>query len=372
MKLRRITTHGNWIPEIDGLRFVAIMSVLLGHIAGQTLNRSPRPFAEDIGSLVNIFISHAGRGVQLFFAISGFILAQPFLRQHRLGGRRVSVRGFYKRRLTRLEPPYILSLLIYAGALLVHHVSLRWILPPLLTQMAYIHGMTNLESINFVTWSLEVEVQFYILAPLLGCLYAIQSAVVRRGVMVLFIGISMALHTFPSTKVSMNLPGQLQFFMVGFLLADLRAGRNESTIKGWWDAVSVGALTLIFWLPERFSVGLLPGLILLVCLSAFNGPVTRQVLREPWIALTGGMCYSFYLMHMLVISTVFKLTRRLVNPSSFTLSYLVQAVALEPCIYLCCTAFYVFIERPCMDPLWPSKVFAKLSKQQPLRDFSTQ
>jgi peptidoglycan/LPS O-acetylase OafA/YrhL len=123
MDLRRITTHGTWIPEIDGLRFAAISAVLLDHIVGQTFSRSWYPFPEHVRLVVDRFTGSGSRGVQLFYAISGFILAQPFLRQRLLGGQPVSIRGFYKRRLTRLEPPYILSLLIYTVALMVHHVG---------------------------------------------------------------------------------------------------------------------------------------------------------------------------------------------------------------------------------------------------------
>jgi peptidoglycan/LPS O-acetylase OafA/YrhL len=161
-----------------------------------------------------------------------------------------------------------LSLLIYSVALLVHHLGYRALLPELLTQMMYVHNFTSLDSVNFVTWSLEVEVQFYILVPLLGCLYAIRSAVVRRGVMVCLLLASMYVHMLTQSKASLNLPGQLQFFMVGFLLADLRAGRTESTIKAWWDAVGVSAWALLFLLPGRVSLLVLPALILLACLRA--------------------------------------------------------------------------------------------------------
>ena len=68
------------------------------------------------------------------------------------------------------------------------------------------------------------------------------------------------------------------------------------------------------------------------------------------------MCYSFYLMHMLVISIAFRLTRRLIIPSNLPLSFLIQATLLGACIYLFCTAYYILIERPCMDPKWPHKL----------------
>jgi peptidoglycan/LPS O-acetylase OafA/YrhL len=160
---------------------------------------------------------------------------------------------------------------------------------------------------------------------------------------------------------SWNLPGQLQFFLVGFLLADLRATRTESTTSRLWDLVSLVVWISIFATPGKYMSFTFPLLILVAYLATFNGPVTRQIFRTPWIALTGGMCYSFYLMHMLVISIGFKLTRRWIIPSSFVLSYLIQVVLLGACIYLFCTAYFVLIERPCMDPNWPRKLLAKLS-----------
>jgi peptidoglycan/LPS O-acetylase OafA/YrhL len=170
---------------------------------------------------------------------------------------------------------------------------------------------------------------------------------------------------------SWNLPGQLQFFMVGFLLADLRATRTESTTSRWWDLVSVIVWITIFTIPGRSIAFCLHLLILLAYLATFNGPVSRQIFRTPWIALTGGMCYSFYLMHMMVISMLFKFTRHWIIPSSFVLSYLIQAVLLTPFVYLACTAYFVLIERPCMDPNWPRKLMAKLSRWSTPGDAAT-
>ncbi|WP_158945830.1 acyltransferase [Granulicella sp. S190] len=361
MKLRRITSHGNWIPEIDGLRFVAIAATLLVHILGETYTRGGQTFPARYYEAVMTCIDHGGRGVLLFFAISGFILAQPFLRQHLLHGQPVSIKGFFKRRLTRLEPPYILSLLLYAVALAIsqHHPGI--FLLPLLAHIVYLHNFTPLPAINFVTWSLEVEVQFYILAPVLGLLYTLSSPWLRRGAMVSLIAASALFQYTSHGTASWNLPGQLQFFLVGFLLADLRATRTESTTSRWWDLASLVVWIAIFTTPTKYIAFSLPALILVAYLATFNGPVTRQIFRTSWIALTGGMCYSFYLMHMLVISVVSRFTRRFITPTSLTLSYLIQVVLLGACIYLFCTAYFVLIERPCMDPSWPRKLAAKLA-----------
>jgi peptidoglycan/LPS O-acetylase OafA/YrhL len=230
------------------------------------------------------------------------------------------------------------------------------LLLPLIEHVFYVHNFYGLRPISFVTWSLEVEVQFYILAPVLGLLYAISSPVVRRSVIVSLIAASTAFQYLSHGTASWNLPGQLQFFLVGFLLADLRATRTESTTSRWWDLVSLVVWVAIFALPTACTSLCLPLLILLAYLATFNGPVSRQIFRTLWIALTGGMCYSFYLMHMLVISTAFRFTRRLLIPSNLPLSFLIQATLLGACIYLVCTAYFVLVERPCMDPKWPHKL----------------
>jgi peptidoglycan/LPS O-acetylase OafA/YrhL len=105
-RLRRITRDGTWIPETDGLRFLAIVSVMLFHFSGELQQRS--------GHLISIeprydwlfsMIGNGDRGVRLFFIISGMILAMPFARQYLLQAKKVSLRKYYMRRLTRLEPP---------------------------------------------------------------------------------------------------------------------------------------------------------------------------------------------------------------------------------------------------------------------------
>jgi peptidoglycan/LPS O-acetylase OafA/YrhL len=71
LQLRRITTHKRFIPQIDGLRFVAISSVVLFHVYA-ALERGAIPPALPFNTDL------AKRGVELFFAISGFILGVPF------------------------------------------------------------------------------------------------------------------------------------------------------------------------------------------------------------------------------------------------------------------------------------------------------
>src|SRR5205814_1945469 len=118
---RRITTSGNYIPEIDGLRFIAIASVVLHHVAFEMaiLNNRPEGFAR-----LGVY------GVELFFAISGFVLAAPFASYYLCGGPRVRLGQYFLRRLTRLEPPYLLALiLIYLLCVIVSNANpVEWLI----------------------------------------------------------------------------------------------------------------------------------------------------------------------------------------------------------------------------------------------------
>ena len=125
-RIRRITRDGRWIPEIDGLRFVAIMSVLLFHLYGELQDRSGRviPVEPRYEGLFRPVLN-GNCGVSLFFIISGFVLALPFARHFLAGAGAVSLRKYFMRRVTRLEPPYLLSVLLFLGLFIVytHHVT---------------------------------------------------------------------------------------------------------------------------------------------------------------------------------------------------------------------------------------------------------
>jgi peptidoglycan/LPS O-acetylase OafA/YrhL len=109
-KLQRNTTSTQFIPEIDGLRFFAIFTVLIFHLNTALLKQLQIDFKEvlSMDSFLNIgwWIIRLDVGVKVFFAISGFILAIPFLKQYLNVGKKVNLKDYFIRRLTRLEPPF--------------------------------------------------------------------------------------------------------------------------------------------------------------------------------------------------------------------------------------------------------------------------
>lgn len=270
----RVTSPGRqFIPEIDGLRFLAIAMVVAYHLHDHLTQRHPAliPWRSDRELGYELF-QQGHIGVQLFFVISGFILAMPMAKWRLATGRPVTLKTYYWRRLTRLEPPYVINLLIlFALLLVVRGDAVETLVGPLLASMTYTHNVIygEMSRINFVAWSLEIEAQFYLIAPLLGQLYRIAQPIVRRtavlGVGVLAYVIEYILRERYGSAVPTTLLGSLIFFVIGWMLADITISKPEtgsSQTRYFWDAIHLACL-----LGGR--VGLVPRLI--------RGPYRRVI-----------------------------------------------------------------------------------------------
>src|SRR5690242_485135 len=139
---RRITSTGQFIPEIDGLRFLAIFSVYIYHLAGDVLRHSPPGYAHSLESNWLFQVSQIlNVGVPLFFVISGFVLSLPFAQAHRSGRKRPALKKYFWRRVTRLEPPYFLCLvLLFILKIAAARGSAGGLLPSLFASILYLHN----------------------------------------------------------------------------------------------------------------------------------------------------------------------------------------------------------------------------------------
>lgn len=365
-RLRRITSDGSWIPELDGLRFVAILSVVLYHIYAQLLVKSGHAVVQQSRyAWLGTAVGNGDRGVRLFFVISGFVLGLGFARQHFQMGKRVSLQKYFLRRVTRLEPPYVFNLVFCALVAFVYYrQSAGYMLPHLLASIFYLHNIAyhTPSLINGVTWSLEVEIQFYILAPLISLLFRIRPSRWRRAVFLILIAligwVQLLVHT-AATVAGLTIFFYLQYFLAGMLLTDLYLTiRPRARIHWAWDLVSATGWPFVFLVSRELVLfhAVLPFLIMLLYIAAFQGELGRRFFSNLWIATVGGMCYSIYLWHFFVIGVFFRVTRHFVVFHDFLVNYLIQIVALGIPIALVSALAFVLIEKPCMDPEWPRKL----------------
>jgi peptidoglycan/LPS O-acetylase OafA/YrhL len=356
LQFRRITTQKRFIPQIDGLRFVAIASVVLFHIYA-ALERGaiplPIPLNNDLPK----------RGVELFFGISGFILAVPFASHYLVSAPRVNLKQYFLRRLTRLEPPYFLSLFACTAiAAVVAHRSFSEMAPHLLASSVYMHNMifgAFPGAVNGVAWSLEIEVQFCVLVPLLALLFTISDARVRRAVIlvVMLVAGLLSNRLYNSLHFRASIAYYLAFFLAGFLVCDLYLTRGEWKRSFLWDVLVVGLWPLVWYMERSFGHVVLPFVIVLLYLGAFRGRICSAVFSNRMITDIGGMCYSIYLFHSLLIYAVKHETAVLHVGQNFWVYYVLQSSMILPVVMLFCGLFFLLIERPCMDREWPGKLW---------------
>ncbi|HEY2012421.1 MAG TPA: acyltransferase [Bryobacteraceae bacterium] len=372
LQLRRITSSGRFVPEIDGLRFIAIASVVLYHFHGWVLLEGAVPAAYDS---TRALAEHGYRGVNLFYVISGFILGLPFAAHHLTGKPAVPLKSYFVRRLTRLEPPYILNLLIcFVFLLLAGGTSSRALLPNLGASLLYLHNLLYgvQSAINPVAWSLEVEVQFYCLVPLLAFIFAVRNKLARRGALaaiILLAGISQRLCWDAAPRAKLSILFAFQFFLTGLLLADIYvADWNERPSPQWpWDLVSLACWPPIFLLEDLTVWIYLPFLMLAVYVAAFRGVVFNRIFRNQAITIVGGMCYTIYLFHYSLIRPVLRITRGIRIGSSFNAYLAVQLLLYAAVLAVVSCLYFVLVERPCMARDWPRRAFSYFRRPASVR-----
>ncbi|RYD84361.1 MAG: acyltransferase [Verrucomicrobiaceae bacterium] len=353
---QRVISAGSHVREIDGLRFIALAFVVLLHlnhyvILDAPVKLSPEPATSPLGRMLD----QGDFGVRLFFAISGFILSLPFLRQYTGKGNPVRLKKYFLRRLTRLEPPLIINLVLMLGLMvLVMTRPLGELFPHFLASCAYLHTAVfgSLSVINPVIWSLEVEAQFYILMPVLAQFFRIGSFVWRQ-VLLLLLVVIFGLTSLPFPKASLT--EHLEYFLIGFVLADwwLRWGENPRKRRAFdflavaaWSAL-VGAL---YWNRSIPAIGaLLPALAGAAMLTSLRSPCMSWLLSH-WIPVTlGGMCYTIYLYHLAIISAAARVVTPLMMVESYYLNYLLHAAIVLPLIIGISMILFALFERPFMS-----------------------
>lgn len=342
------------------MRFIAISWVVLFHAfngAGRAIESLHGPEAVEA---LPVGIAYGGRGVRLFFVISGFIIALPFVRKLTTGEGQITLRNYYLRRVTRLEPPYLVALVgLYSMAVVLSapEVDHPGFVGSFFLRLFYAHGLVTggWFPMNAATWSLEIEIQFYIIAPLIAQVFRLKP-LLRRVLLVA--GVVLLPRLVEGFSLSLvTVVAWAHFFLVGFLLADLFLSRRADQRVPHWvgDVIGIVALAHLVFLPwgDLFD-HFYPWLIGLVCWGALRGGVFKAMLSWSPITIVGGMCYSIYLIHNPLFSFI---ASRIVQPAhDLMTARLLMCTAGIAIVLFVGTIFYLLVERPCMNPAWPRRV----------------
>lgn len=375
---KRTTSSKNFIPEIDGLRFIAIMTVVVFHFHFL--------FSKEVSGMVNMDIEDSGvtsagwwlvrldLGVKVFFGISGFILSIPFFNQYWFGGKKVNTKEYFIRRLTRLEPPFLVAV---TGFFVVHLVilgaSFSEYFPNYIATLFYVHTLVYdiYSIINPITWSLETEVQFYLLIPVLAWLL-LKSG---KKMMTMFVGILLFLGSIafkgyvlaesPYGLIA-SLPVFFSHFLVGIGFAYIYLVREEwlRAKSFMWDLIGLISFFGLFWFykPQNdfvFQICFNTS-IFVFFMAVFKGKLLNRFFTQPIIFLIGGMCYTIYLLHLAFFGLFVKFSGKLLFFDSYSSNFLLQFVLAFFSLMLVSGLFFIFIEKPCMDKNWHKNLGKKL------------
>lgn len=346
------------MPEIDGMRFLAIMPVVLMHFESNIHKLNPAAQADpDYGQgLFFYFLHSGGHGVLLFFVISGFIIARPFIASFRDKKTAFRYRSYLARRFIRLEPAYFICLLLaFVAQIYVMNIDAMDLLPHLLAAAGYMHSIVYGEwnVLNGVTWSLEVEFQFYVLAPLFASIFLISDPTKRRVITIVaiiaWIGVARLSYDWSQLNLKWSIITYGSYFLTGFLLADLHSAGAFNRKSLWFDILGIASLLLIFS-PSRPIYDTVFYLALFI--GVFNSRYLIEFLRQPLIFIIGGMCYTVYLYHYPLTYFLGKLGPQVSLTNSYTINVLINGMLYIPVILLACSILFLVIEKPFMNRQW--------------------
>lgn len=324
--------------NFDLLRIFAAIQVVIFHTSTR--------FDLSLGNwetLVNAF-----PGVPIFFVTSGFLISASLERSQ-------SLHRYGKNRLLRILPALWLCIGFTAvmalsfGYDLLNMEGLKWFVAQLLGLIYTPNALSafGFGSYNGALWTIPVELQFYVVLPILYWIFAKEKGRTRNLIWIAIFFFAIALanqYWLSSYDFSQGEPKTVKLlrytflphfylFMVGVLLQRFRA-EEMKVINGKGAYWLIGYLAAVYLLPDNPSAHVVKLMLLaIVAISvAYTAPgISRGVLRGNDIS------YGVYIYHGLVHNLFFEL--------SFNDSWLAAGLAILATILIGALS-WVVVERP--------------------------
>ena len=290
-------------PHIDGIRAIAVVSVLLFHLEYH-------------------FIPGGFVGVDVFFVISGYLITRLIYQDTQRG--EFSFRRFYMRRIRRLAPALIATLVAtfavavifltpqhfqrFSGALLSSVFSVSnfyfW------AESGYFDASAELKPLLH-TWSLSVEEQFYLLWPAL--IFFCRSLSARQLV---WIFVALGFASLVAAKLMTAYAPSASFFLMPFRVYEFALGAGLAMLpvadrlreRYKEPLVLIGLLLIVIsvvWFDKNTPFpdiyALVPCLGAACLLAGGTARFSGWLLRNPVSVFLGKISYSLYLVHWPIV-----------------------------------------------------------------------
>lgn len=328
-------------PEIDGLRAVAVLSVLFFH-AG---------FSVVPGGFV---------GVDVFFVISGFLITSIITNEVKSGGFTYS--RFYERRIRRLLPPLIPVLLssLLAAFFLLDTPQFNEFVYSLYASVGFLANWFFLASVDYFggpgeltpllhIWSLSIEEQFYFVFPALLILVLKKR---ESAALPIFLALAIAsllystllLYQDARADAFYNSPARFWELLVGAMLAVYGKPQQLSGKKAdifEITGATLIAISIVFYTKESYFPGaaaLLPVLgTALIIYGGGQGRFVSPILKSRLFVAVGLISYSLYLWHWPILVFI-----KIISPGA-SASLMLFGLLLS---FVMATLSYYLVEGP--------------------------
>lgn len=372
----------------DPLRGIAALAVVLGHMLGipvisyvRDRNLDGAAVTDAFGPVGDVVTSGGTIGVSIFFVLSSYLLARPFLRSWLHGSPRPGLRRFARNRILRIVPAYwawIVVLLLTVVATGLADASARQV-----AKLFLFAGDPDRPFPLWIghVWTLDIELRFYAILAVVGTLFALASPWARMRmslgervavVAVLTLGLtawSFAGHPSRASFDAYGFEANAGRFSAGVLIALVEAWLvSVPRARGLAIGLFAGGLVALTVLsvtdqdPSLPLGGWTPWLLTSAAGAVVAGPLLWQWGgRPPWRALdnaflrwAGSRSYSIYLVHL----GVFAFLVQIDEGAGYQLRALLSAVAGLPLALGAAELLHRFVERPAMARRAPSQVVA--------------
>lgn len=264
--------------ELDALRGIAVLLVIAFHYTA----RFPILFSEH--APMPWTLGWGDDGVQLFFAISGFVILMTLDRVTR-------ARDFVRARFSRLFPTYWTAMLITALVVLAAGVTRLQVSPLAFAANAtMLHSWLSIPSVDGAYWSLAVELQFYAMMLLLWWCRALPRLhwlLAAWLLLHLVWGLNPAL---PSRVGEVLILPHIPYFALGMVVYLYRTARISGIVAGALTLLAVIVAGLV--IPRAWLVcGVIALLFWAVQFGWMRWLAVRPLL---WV---GALSYPLYLLH---------------------------------------------------------------------------